>query len=143
MTYCVGIKLKAGLVFLSDSRTNAGVDNVSSFRKMKVFERPGDRCIAIMTSGNLSITQNALNLLELQSRRDDPQGNIWIGGNGGPDSHILKFTKDGKFLMQIGKKGARRKEGAKAGGNEGDVAGFAGGSNETTGEPAGTHSPTT
>ena len=60
----------------------------------------------------------------------DHKGNVWIGGNGGPDSHILKFTKDGKFLMQIGKKGARRKEGAKAGGNEGDVAGFAGGSND-------------
>jgi putative proteasome-type protease len=65
------------MVFASDSRTNAGVDHVSSFRKMKVFERPGDRAIAIMTSGNLSVTQNALNLMELHSRRDDPQGNIW------------------------------------------------------------------
>ena len=60
----------------------------------------------------------------------DHKGNVWIGGNGGPDSHILKFTKDGKFLMQIGKKGARRKAGAAAGGNEGDVAGFVGGSND-------------
>jgi DNA-binding beta-propeller fold protein YncE len=60
----------------------------------------------------------------------DHKGNVWIGGNGGPDSHILKFTKDGKFLMQIGKKGARRKEGAAAGNNEGDVANFAGGSND-------------
>ena len=77
MTYCVGILLESGMVFASDSRTNAGVDNVSSFRKMKVFERPGDRAIAVMTSGNLSVTQNALNLLELPSRRDDPRGNIW------------------------------------------------------------------
>jgi hypothetical protein len=60
----------------------------------------------------------------------DYKGNVWIGGNGGPDSHILKFTKDGKFLLQIGKKGARRKAGAVAGGNEGDVAGFVGGSND-------------
>ncbi|MEQ1580715.1 MAG: hypothetical protein ABL964_09000 [Steroidobacteraceae bacterium] len=60
----------------------------------------------------------------------DHKGNVWIGGNGGPDSHILKFTKDGKFLMQIGKKGARRKEGAAAGNNEGDVANFVGGSND-------------
>ena len=60
----------------------------------------------------------------------DYKGNVWIGGNGGPDSQILKFTKDGKFLMQVGKKGARRKAGAAAGGNEGDVAGFAGGSND-------------
>jgi DNA-binding beta-propeller fold protein YncE len=60
----------------------------------------------------------------------DYKGNVWIGGNGGPDSQILKFTKDGKFLMQVGKKGARRKAGAAAGGNEGDVAGFAGNSND-------------
>jgi DNA-binding beta-propeller fold protein YncE len=60
----------------------------------------------------------------------DHKGNVWIGGNGGPDSHVLKFTKDGKFLMQVGKKGARRKAGAVAGGNEGDVAGFVGGSND-------------
>jgi hypothetical protein len=60
----------------------------------------------------------------------DYKGNVWIGGNGGPDSHILKFTKDGKFLMQVGKKGARRKAGAVAGANEGDVTGFVGGSND-------------
>ena len=61
----------------------------------------------------------------------DHKGNVWIGGNGGPDSHILKFTKDGKFLLQIGKKGARRKGGAAAGNQEGQVAGFVGGSNDT------------
>ena len=61
----------------------------------------------------------------------DHKGNVWIGGNGGPDSQILKFTKDGKFLMQVGKKGARRRAGAAAGANEGDVAGFVGGSNDT------------
>jgi hypothetical protein len=60
----------------------------------------------------------------------DYKGNVWIGGNGGPDSHILKFTKDGKFLLQIGKKGARRKAGAGAGNQEGQVAGFVGGSND-------------
>src|SRR6266550_231677 len=60
----------------------------------------------------------------------DYKGNVWIGGNGAPDSHILKFTKDGKFLMQIGKKGARRRTGAAAGAGEGQVAGFVGGSND-------------
>src|SRR5215204_646823 len=60
----------------------------------------------------------------------DYKGNVWIGGNGPSDSHILKFTKDGKFLLQVGKKGARRKAGAAAGTNEGDVAGFVGGSND-------------
>ena len=60
----------------------------------------------------------------------DYKGNVWIGGNGGPDSQILKFTKDGKFLLQVGKKGARRKGGAAAGNQEGQVAGFVGGSND-------------
>jgi DNA-binding beta-propeller fold protein YncE len=60
----------------------------------------------------------------------DYKGNVWIGGNGGPDSQILKFTKDGKFLLQVGKKGARRKVGAGAGNQEGQVAGFVGGSND-------------
>ena len=60
----------------------------------------------------------------------DHKGNVWIGGNGGPDSQILKFTKDGKFLLQVGKKGARRKTGAGAGNQEGQVAGFVGGSND-------------
>jgi DNA-binding beta-propeller fold protein YncE len=68
----------------------------------------------------------------------DYKGNVWIGGNGGPDSHILKFTKDGKFLMQVGKKGARRRQGAAAGEGEGAVAGFVGGSNDEVsfGRPA-------
>ncbi len=57
MTYCVGIRLDEGLVFLSDSRTNAGVDQISTFRKMLVFERPGDRVLVLMTSGNLAISQ--------------------------------------------------------------------------------------
>jgi DNA-binding beta-propeller fold protein YncE len=60
----------------------------------------------------------------------DHKGNVWIGGNGAPDSHILKFTKDGKFLLQVGKKGARRQAGAGAGNQEGQVAGYVGGSND-------------
>jgi putative proteasome-type protease len=57
MTYCIGIKLKQGLVMLSDSRTNAGVDHISTFRKMTVFEKKGDRVITLLSSGNLAITQ--------------------------------------------------------------------------------------
>jgi len=60
----------------------------------------------------------------------DYKGNVWIGGNGAPDSQVLKFTKDGKFLLQVGKKGARRRVGAVAGEGEGAVAGFVGGSND-------------
>lgn len=57
MTYCIGMRLDAGLVFLSDSRTNAGVDQVGTFRKMSVYENPGDRMMVLMTAGNLSISQ--------------------------------------------------------------------------------------
>ena len=70
MTYCLGMKLDAGLVFASDSRTNAGVDNVGRFEKMRVFEKPGERVIVTLSAGNLSMTQNALGLLEHQARKD-------------------------------------------------------------------------
>jgi putative proteasome-type protease len=77
MTYCVGVLLDGGMVFASDSRTNAGVDHVSSFRKMTVYERPGDRVIVILTSGNLSLTQNAINLLDQNARRGDAAVSLW------------------------------------------------------------------
>jgi putative proteasome-type protease len=57
MTYCVAMRLDAGLVFLADSRTNAGVDQISTFRKMTVFEHPGERLLVLMSAGNLAITQ--------------------------------------------------------------------------------------
>ncbi|MFT5532276.1 MAG: putative proteasome-type protease [Candidatus Paceibacteria bacterium] len=63
MTYCVAMRLDAGLVFLSDSRTNAGVDHVGTFRKMSVFEIPGDRMMVMMTAGNLAISQSVRQLL--------------------------------------------------------------------------------
>ncbi|ARP96927.1 proteasome-type protease [Bordetella genomosp. 13] len=63
MTYCVAARLDAGLVFLSDSRTNAGVDQISVYRKLKVFEQPGERVMVLMTSGNLAISQAVVTLL--------------------------------------------------------------------------------
>lgn len=76
MTYCIALKLNAGLVFASDSRTNAGVDQIASFRKMRTFVNTGDRAIVILSSGNLSVTQNAINLLEQQGRNPEKR-NIW------------------------------------------------------------------
>jgi len=76
MTYCVGLKLNAGLVFASDSRTNAGVDQIASFKKMRTFVNNGDRAIVILSSGNLSLTQSAINLLEQRGRHVDMR-NIW------------------------------------------------------------------
>lgn len=76
MTYCVALKLNAGMVFASDSRTNAGIDQISCFKKMRCFVRSGDRAIVILSSGNLSITQSAVNMLEQQGRHHDRQ-NLW------------------------------------------------------------------
>ena len=80
MTYCVGIKLNAGLVFLSDSRTNAGVDNISTYRKMIMYERPGDRFMVLLSAGNLSISQSVREILQveqLQERPDLESITIW------------------------------------------------------------------
>ncbi|MCB5191182.1 proteasome-type protease [Methylobacillus arboreus] len=63
MTYCVGLLLDQGLVLASDTRTNAGVDQVAVFPKMTVFEVPGERVITLMTAGNLAITQAVINRL--------------------------------------------------------------------------------
>lgn len=71
MTYCVGLLLDEGLVLLSDTRTNAGLDNISTFRKMFVFEVPDERIIVILTAGNLSVTQTML--AKLQDAIDDPE----------------------------------------------------------------------
>jgi putative proteasome-type protease len=63
MTYCVGVLVRDGLVMVSDTRTNAGLDNVSAYRKLHIFERPGERLIAVATAGSLSLTQTTLSLL--------------------------------------------------------------------------------
>ncbi len=77
MTYCVAMSLDAGMIFASDSRTNAGVDQIARFSKMKVFAREGERVITTLSSGNLSITQNALNLLEQRSRAGEDRRTLW------------------------------------------------------------------
>jgi putative proteasome-type protease len=75
MTYCVGLKLKAGLVLLSDTRTNAGVDNIARFRKMFLFEEPGERVVALMAAGNLGVTQGVITSLSAAVKRSkiDPE----------------------------------------------------------------------
>lgn len=80
MTYCVAIKLNAGLVFLSDSRTNAGIDQIGTFRKMIVYEKPGDRFMALLSAGNLSISQSVREILQVEQLKDDEGGEpitIW------------------------------------------------------------------
>ena len=64
MTYCVGLLVDTGLVMLSDSRTNAGVDQINTFRKMWTFQQASDRVLVLMSAGNLAITQAVVNLLQ-------------------------------------------------------------------------------
>ena len=66
MTYCVGIKLDAGLVFLSDSRTNAGLDQISTYRKMMIYEEAGDRFMVLLSAGNLSVSQSVREILQVE-----------------------------------------------------------------------------
>lgn len=83
MTYCVGLKLDAGLVLLSDTRTNAGLDHISVYRKMFFFEKPGDRIIAIMTAGSLSLTQTTLARLHeaIANPEADASTSIMLAGS--------------------------------------------------------------
>jgi putative proteasome-type protease len=69
MTYRVAVRNEAGLAFLSDSRTNAGVDQISTFRKMHTFEVPGERVMVLLTAGNLAISQSVASGLRVQMQQ--------------------------------------------------------------------------
>lgn len=75
MTYCVGILVDEGLTMIADTRTNAGLDNIATYRKLHVFERPGDRVVAIATAGNLAITQSVISILN-EGVRDPDTGEL-------------------------------------------------------------------
>ena len=80
MTYCVAIKLNAGLVFLADSRTNAGLDQISTFRKMMLYEQAGERFMVLLSAGNLSVSQSVREMLQTTQLRDTPDAEpitIW------------------------------------------------------------------
>src|SRR6202008_3583438 len=63
MTYCCGILVREGLVMIGDTRTNAGLDNISTFRKLHVFEEPGKSIMTLASAGNLSLSQTVLSIL--------------------------------------------------------------------------------
>lgn len=71
MTYCAALRLNRGLVFMSDTRTNAGVDNISVFKKTFTWENPGERMLTVMTAGNLATTQAVISLLEERTKAPD------------------------------------------------------------------------
>ncbi len=106
MTYCTAMRLDAGLVFLSDSRTNAGIDQVSTFRKMTVYENPGSRVIALMSSGNLSISQAVQQLLAEQAASQ--AHNIWTASTMHEVAALVGsavrtvFERDAKMFKEFG-----------------------------------------
>ena len=106
MTYCVAMSLDAGMIFASDSRTNAGVDQIARFSKMRVFAREGHRVIVTLCSGNLSITQNALSLLEQRARGGDNGPHLWNAGSMFDVARLIGDalrevkTRDGPYLQQ-------------------------------------------
>jgi putative proteasome-type protease len=77
MTYCIGVMLDKGMIFASDSRTNAGVDNIGKFCKMTVFERRGDRVIVLLSSGNLAGTQAVIGVLNQRCAAGDSAASLW------------------------------------------------------------------
>jgi putative proteasome-type protease len=111
MTYCVAVKINAGMVFLSDSRTNAGLDQISTFRKMIVYEKPGDRFMCLLSAGNLSISQSIREILQVE-KLDNPDGGepitIWNAKSmfdvarvlGSAVRHV--YRRDGEALKRSG-----------------------------------------
>lgn len=80
MTYCIGLTLDEGMIFASDSRTSAGLDNIAKFCKMTVFERRGDRVIVLLSSGNLAGTQAIVSLLRKRAADADSEASLWNAG---------------------------------------------------------------
>ena len=111
MTYCVAIKLKAGLVFLSDSRTNAGLDQISTFRKMIVYEKPGERFMVLLSAGNLSVSQSVREILQVEQLADADGGEpitIWNARSMFDATRVLGaairrvYERDAAALKQAG-----------------------------------------
>ena len=97
MTYCVGLLLNDGMVLLSDTRTNAGLDNIATYRKMFTFEDPGERIVVILTAGSLSITQTTV--AELREAIEDPEAT--------PETSILLAPTMLKVAEIVGNRLAR------------------------------------
>ncbi len=111
MTYCVAIKLDAGLVFLSDSRTNAGLDQISTFRKMIVYEKPDDRFMVLLSAGNLSISQSVREILQIEQLKETEDSDpitIWNAKSMFDAARVLGsavrhvYDRDAQALKQSG-----------------------------------------
>jgi putative proteasome-type protease len=106
MTYCTGVLLDEGMIFASDSRTHAGVDDIAKFCKMTVFERRGDRVIVLLSSGNLAGTQAVISVLNRHCAASDAATSLW-GARSMFDVALLAADamrdierRDGEYLQQ-------------------------------------------
>ena len=122
MTYCVAIKLDAGLVLLSDTRTNAGMDNISRYGKMHSWQVPQERAIVLLTAGNLSITQGVITRLEKQIEMTalDPEAETILNA----DSMFRVAQIVGETMRQVQE---RHREGMEAQGTAFDATVLVGG----------------
>jgi putative proteasome-type protease len=108
MTYCVAIRLDSGMIFASDSRTNAGVDHIATFCKTRVYEKTDDRVIVVLSSGNLAMTQGVTNILDRHVHFSNSQETIWNVPSMFDVAKIVGEAlremqrRDGQALMQSG-----------------------------------------
>src|SRR3546814_1799753 len=103
MTYCVALRVKAGLVMLADTRTNAGLDDISRFRKLFTYDVPGERVLGVMMSGNLSITQGVHSILSraIRNSADDPGVETLLNCDSMFRARSEEHTSELQSLMRI------------------------------------------
>jgi len=108
MTYCLAMALDAGLVFASDSRTNAGVDHISTYRKMRVWQQPDERLIVLLSAGNLAITQAVVAILDQNVRAAESEHSLMQVGSLHHGARIVGqairqvYHQDAKALREAG-----------------------------------------
>lgn len=108
MTYCVAMRVDDGMVFLSDTRTNAGVDQISTFRKMSVFETPGERVIVLMSAGNLAISQAVCQMLTEPTGANAHAPSLWNADTMHEAARVVGeavrevYRRDAESLQQFG-----------------------------------------
>ena len=114
MTYCVGLCVSEGLVLLSDTQTNAGLDNISRFTKMFTFEQPGERVLALMTCGNLSITQGVVSRLRQRIQEAEKDSGLESIMNAGTLFRVAQLVGAELHQVQTAYSEAIKRSGASA-----------------------------
>ena len=94
MTYCIALRLDEGLVFLADTRTNAGVDNVSTYRKLHVFRPAADRIFVLQSAGNLASTQQVLDRIEADLADPDGEGLSTVAGLADAALYVGRLSRE-------------------------------------------------